>query len=92
MINAGAYILSGCNCFTESFKPELHRNSCPVFLRGTVDKVQQCCTQRGARMQRMKEWMDVNDHEDSDKSCWEIFLYDECDEPESWFDKDGVPK
>ena len=63
-----------------------------IRIHEAVEKLEKCCTQRGARMQRMKEWMDVNDHEDSDKSCWEIFLYDECDEPESWFDKDGVPK
>ena len=57
-----------------------------------VAALENLCSQRGARMQLMKKWMEENDHEDSERTCWQMFLYDFCDEPESWFDDDGVPK
>ena len=57
-----------------------------------IAELEKCCTQRGARMQLMRNWMMINDHEDSTMSCWEVFCYDKEDEPSGWFHADGVPK
>jgi len=53
-------------------------------------RLQQCCTQRGARMQILKEWMDEQIDYKSGASMWDMFWESMMDD-EAWF-KDGVPK
>ncbi len=55
---------------------------------------QRRATQRGARMQIMREWMQQYSYEKSnffDNSCWHDFMKAHP-EAADWFDEDGVPE
>ena len=59
-------------------------------LRQENEQLKKCCTQRGARMQIMREW--INRHPQyMPWTNWDAFLY-QRQEAEDWFDNDGVPK
>jgi len=53
-------------------------------------RLAECCTQRGARMQIMREWMDNYEA----GSLWTGSVWDalaEIRDADKWFDEDGVP-
>ena len=52
-------------------------------LEDTLEKANRLATQRGARMQMLKTWIDMN-------KKWESFLI-HMPEAADWFDADGVP-
>jgi hypothetical protein len=58
-------------------------------LRLENEALSKCCTQRGARMQIMHDWM-TNPTDSGLSTEWEYFL-DERPDAEAWFDADGVP-
>ena len=60
-------------------------------LEAENEKLKKCCSQRGARMQILKEFMDENIDYKSGATMYEMF----CESNKyfrDWFDKDGVPK
>ena len=62
-----------------------------VNLQEENDQLRKCCTQRGARMQIMKEWMENFEA----GSLWTGSVWDalcEIRDSDVWFDADGVPK
>lgn len=58
-------------------------------LRAQVEALSKCCTQRGARMQIMREWMDSNRGIGPPTEWW--YFVEERPEAAKWFDADGVP-
>lgn len=69
-----------CSCVSETEPYQL--------LKEENERLSKCCTQRGARMQIMREFIKRNVITDSfgrDK------LINECPEAAGWFDADGVP-
>lgn len=52
-------------------------------LRRRIEELERLATQRGARMQIMRDWM-INNGQ------WNFFSYDRR-EAADWFDADGVP-
>jgi hypothetical protein len=59
-------------------------------LRAENESLKKCCTQRGARMQIMRDWMDSNLGLGGPSEWW--YLVEERPEAAEWFDTDGVPK
>ncbi len=59
-----------------------------------IERLRKCCTQRGERMQIMREYMEgrkVGVIKGHVWTQWMIFL-GSGNEANDWFDKDGVPK
>lgn len=59
-------------------------------LEAENERLAECCTQRGARMQIMREWMDNFEA----GSLWTGSVWDalsEIRDSDLWFDADGVP-
>lgn len=54
-----------------------------------IRRLRECCSQRGARMQIMKWWMESNG--DIINDVWPVFV-EHNPGAEDWFDSDGVPK
>jgi hypothetical protein len=57
-------------------------------LRRELERVNKCCTQRGARMQIMREWM-LLPRGLGPPTEWEYFT-EERPESKQWFDADGA--
>lgn len=53
-----------------------------------IERLRKCCTQRGARMQIMREWLD-SPHGIGPPTEWWYFC-EERPEAKGWFDEDGV--
>lgn len=72
-------------CEYESLQHEIDR------LRAKVKALSKCCTQRGARMQIMRDFLVKIDEPHMDMG-WRRFVAD-YNHPEAagWFDADGVP-
>jgi len=58
-------------------------------LEAKVERLQKCCTQRGARMQIMREWLDSNRGLGPPTEWW--YFCEERPSAKKWFDADGVP-
>lgn len=58
-------------------------------IRVENDALRKCCTQRSARMQIMRDWMDSNRGIGPPTEWW--YFCEERPEAGSWFDADGVP-
>jgi len=55
-----------------------------------IEELEKCCTQRGARMQLLKKFMESRTTNGID-SVWVVYCKIRSN-AESWFDDDGVPK
>lgn len=53
------------------------------------ERLRKCCTQRGARMQIMREWMEQQTGLGGPGEWW--YFCEERPAAADWFDKDGVP-
>jgi hypothetical protein len=58
--------------------------------RAENERLRKCCTQRGARMQIMREWLGSDRRVSGPPTEWWYFC---AERPEAikWFDDDGVP-
>ena len=54
-------------------------------LEEEIRDLQKCCSQRGARMQMMQNWLRSTGN-------WKAFSAFYHGTPDMWFDEDGVPK
>ena len=67
---------------------------CKVMFDGGAERIaelEQCCTQRGARMQLMKEFMEKSIDYVTGEYVWEAFCHVNPEHAD-WFDDDGFPK
>ena len=60
-------------------------------LEAENEKLKQCCSQRGARMQLLMIFLKSRPCYDTMGSYWDVYLKLHP-EAADWFDKDGVPK